>query len=176
MSNKKLKESLGISDEPDDSVDRSIQILKEAGVTDKPNLVEYESNEVVIPKLNLKSVNTTIPDDYESDVAKDYIFGRNVLYTMIDASTEALAGALEVAKESQHPRAYEVLNQIIGTTSGLSKDLLSLQKVYKDIQKDVEPSEQPQPQGINYTQNNFTTSSHDLLKMVNDAQNGKSDE
>ncbi len=72
-------------------------------------------------------------------------------------------GILHIAKNSDHPRAYEVAGQLIKTVSDAAKDLLEVQKRKKDIEKEDKPKIQ--------TQNNlFVGSTHELLKAMKAAQ------
>ena len=60
----------------------------------------------------------------EEDIDSDYEYTRDNLKSLIDKGTEALDGILELAKESDHPRAYEVVGQIIKTVSDTNNDLI----------------------------------------------------
>ena len=100
---------------------------------------------------------TTTPSD------DDAAHARETLRTLIDKGNEAIDGILNIAKNSDHPRAYEVAGQLIKTVSDTAKDLLEVQKRKKDLDKDDKPKIQ--------TQNNlFVGSTHDLLKAMKQAQ------
>lgn len=71
----------------------------------------------------------------DSDVIIDYLHTRDVLYTLINETTSALAGAIELANESEHPRAYSVVRELVDSTRALTTDLMGLQKTYKEISK-----------------------------------------
>lgn len=96
----------------------------------------------------------TIEDDFDQ--------ARQTLKNLISKGEAALDGMMDVAKQSDHPRAYEVTGQLIKTVAETAKDLLALQKVKKDIQG---PEEKPQQIG---TQNNivFAGSTTDLIKAL----------
>ena len=78
---------------------------------------------------------------------------------LIDKGNEAIDGLLHIAKNSDHPRAYEVAGQLIKTVSDTAKDLLEVQKRKKELEKTDKPKIQ--------TQNNlFVGSTHELLKAM----------
>ena len=91
---------------------------------DKAIDTEVVSNEIV-------DVN---PDEKESnDPEKDYEYTRENLYKLIDRGQEAIEGILELAQESEHPRAFEVAGQLIKSVGDVTDKLLDLQKKMKDL-------------------------------------------
>jgi hypothetical protein len=99
-------------------------------------------------------------------VEDDADHARETLRTLIDKGNEAIDGILHIAKNSDHPRAYEVAGQLIKTVSDTAKDLLEVQKRKKDLQKDEKPKIQ--------TQNNlFVGSTHELLKAMKQVKNSE---
>jgi hypothetical protein len=104
--------------------------------------------------------NTSILPVVEDDAQH----ARETLRNLIDKGNEAIDGILHIAKNSDHPRAYEVAGQLIKTVSDTAKDLLEIQKRKKDLEKEDKPKIQ--------TQNNlFVGSTHELLKAMNQANN-----
>lgn len=92
----------------------------------------------------------------------DAAHARETLRNLIDKGNEAIDGILHIAKNSDHPRAYEVAGQLIKTVSDTAKDLLEVQKRKKDLEKEDKPKIQ--------TQNNlFVGSTHELLKAMKQA-------
>tara|TARA_B100001173_G_scaffold229888_1_gene199790 strand:+ start:302 stop:721 length:420 start_codon:yes stop_codon:yes gene_type:complete len=75
-----------------------------------------------------------VPENKDPDI--DFETGRKNLYNLIDKGNEAIDGILNLAKEGEHPRAYEVAGQLIKTVSEVSQNLLDLQDKLKKI-KDV---------------------------------------
>jgi hypothetical protein len=69
----------------------------------------------------------------ENKVEEDADFARNNLYGLIEKGNEALGGILEVAKHSQHPRAYEVAANMIKHLSDVTEKLMTIQKQQQDI-------------------------------------------
>lgn len=108
-------------------------------------------------------VANTTPETLEkieqAPIEDDADHARETLRTLIDKGNEAIDGILHIAKNSDHPRAYEVAGQLIKTVSDTAKDLLEVQKRKKDLQKEEKPKIQ--------TQNNmFIGSTHELLKAM----------
>lgn len=131
------------------------------------------SGGVVIP-FKPKEVATSVPETANSDIRDDYITSRNITHTLIEMAGSALEGALSVAVETQHPKAYTVFNELATTMRGLSKDLLEMQKIYQQIVEDEKrKKEAAAPKSI--TQNNVTNittsaSLSEVLKMMKDGQ------
>ena len=101
----------------------------------------------------------------ERDQEDDYQLARSMMRKLIYKGEDALDDAVELAKNSEHPRAYEVAGQMIKTMSDVAKDLLNLQKQAKDLSR----KEEEEVKQIG-TQNNivFAGSTQDLLKMLKD--------
>ena len=89
---------------------------------------EIESNE--LEKIEDKKMNSMI-----SDIKKDYEYARGNMYSIIEKGQEALNGILELAQETESPRAYEVVGQLIKNVSDSTEKLIELQKKLKDIEE-----------------------------------------
>jgi hypothetical protein len=115
-------------------------------------------------KFDVAPTLDTPTEKLEKVVAEDdAAHARETLRNLIDKGNEAIEGILHIAKNSDHPRAYEVAGQLIKTVSDTAKDLLEVQKRKKDLEKDEKPKIQ--------TQNNlFVGSTHELLKAMKLAQ------
>jgi hypothetical protein len=107
----------------------------------------------------------TIHHTVERDPDADY--SRSNYYNLIEKGNEALDGILEVAKESQHPRAYEVAANMIKNLSDVTEKLMILQKQQKELKKD-DPVAGPTSQNINVEKAVFVGSTADLLKKLRD--------
>jgi len=114
----------------------------------------YE-NEVLPKKMNTKVM---VPEDKDPDI--DFETGRKNLYNLLDKGNEAIDGILNLAKEGEHPRAYEVAGQLIKTVSEVSQNLLDLQDKLKKV-KDI-PDKGPK----NVTNALFVGSTTELQKML----------
>tara|TARA_A100001234_G_C12592986_1_gene371441 strand:+ start:574 stop:990 length:417 start_codon:yes stop_codon:yes gene_type:complete len=102
-----------------------------------------------------------VPERSKDDVTKDYEYTRGNLYSIIEKGQEAINGILELAQESDQPRAYEVAGQLIKSVSDATDKLMDLQKKLKDVnaeEKEKGPS----------TVNNalFVGSTAELAKML----------
>lgn len=75
-----------------------------------------------------------------NDVEDDYELARRTMRELVTKSQEALDGIMNLAKTSEHPRAYEVLGQMIKTTSDTAKELLAIQKQRIEVTGENEPA------------------------------------
>ena len=73
----------------------------------------------------------------KSDIDKDYEYTRGNLYSIIEKGQEAINGILELAQESEMPRAYEVAGQLIKSVSDATDKLMDLQKKLKDVEEET---------------------------------------
>ena len=71
------------------------------------------------------------------DLTDEYEFSQEQYHTLIGKGNEALDELLAVAKESENPRAFEVVTQLLSGLTNTTKELLLLQKTKKEIEKDV---------------------------------------
>ena len=110
----------------------------------------------VLPKKT--STEIVVPEDKDPEI--DFETGRKNLYNLIDKGNEAIDGILNLAKEGEHPRAYEVAGQLIKTVSEVSQNLLDLQDKLKKV-KDI-PDKGPK----NVTNALFVGSTTELQKML----------
>ena len=122
-------------------------------------IVPTESTEVGITK----------PERHErNDIEKDYEYTRGNLYSIIEKGQEAINGILELAQESEMPRAYEVAGQLIKSVSDATDKLMDLQKKLKDVE---EESTQKGPNTVNNAL--FVGSTAELAKLL---KNGVKDQ
>jgi hypothetical protein len=98
-------------------------------------------------------------EDSEADI--DYKYARENLYTIIEKGQESLNTLVDVAQQSQHPRAFEVVSQLVKTLSDTNKDLLELQKKIKVINKDITEG----PKTVNNSL--YVGNTADLQKFIN---------
>ena len=74
-----------------------------------------------------------LSDPDSGDLGVDYQYARENLYNLIERGNDALEGILELAKEMEHPRAYEVASGLIKTVSETTMELLRMQKELKQM-------------------------------------------
>ena len=72
----------------------------------------------------------------KDDITKDYEYTRGNLYSIIEKGQEAINGILELAQDSEMPRAYEVAGQLIKSVSDATDKLMDLQKKLKDVNEE----------------------------------------
>jgi hypothetical protein len=90
------------------------------------NEIVSVETETVVDKI--EKMSTTV-----DDIKKDYDYTRGNLYSLIEKGQEAINGILELAQESEMPRAYEVAGQLIKNVADATDKLMDLQKKLKDI-------------------------------------------
>ena len=102
------------------------------------------------------------PDRFTKDeITRDYEYTRGNLYSIIEKGQEAIDGILELAQESDMPRAYEVAGQLIKSVSDATDKLMDLQKKLKDV------NEEKQSKGPNTVNNAlFVGSTAELSKLL----------
>ena len=121
-----------------------------------PTEVEVDQTEVKEP------VGIQKPDRLtKGDIEKDYEYTRGNLYSIIEKGQEAINGILELAQDSEMPRAHEVAGQLIKSVSDATDKLMDLQKKVKDVNEDA-------PQKGPNTVNNalFVGSTAELAKLL----------
>lgn len=121
------------------------------------------SAEVVEEPKPIKKERESDKDDRQ----KDYEYTRGELYTLIDQGQEAVRGALEVAQESGHPRAYEVAVAAMKHVADMTEKLQDLHKKMKDLDEEKK--------GPSRVTNNamFVGSTTELQKMLKEMGGGK---
>ena len=100
----------------------------------------------------------------KDDITKDYEYTRGNLYSIIEKGQEAINGILELAQDSEMPRAYEVAGQLIKSVSDATDKLMDLQKKLKDVNE--EDTKGP----TNVTNALFVGSTADLAKLIKGEQ------
>ena len=96
----------------------------------------------------------------KDDITRDYEYTRGNLYSIIEKGQEAIDGILEIAQESEMPRAYEVAGQLIKSVSDATDKLIDLQKKLKDV------NEEEKKGPTNVTNALFVGSTADLAKLI----------
>ena len=107
-------------------------------------------------------VGITKPERHErNDIERDYEYTRGNLYSIIEKGQEAIDGILELAQDSEMPRAYEVAGQLFNSVSDATDKLMDLQKKLKDVE------EEKQSKGPSTVNNSlFVGSTAELAKML----------
>ena len=101
-------------------------------------------------------------DEENNEINDDYDFARARYYNLAEKSDEAIDLMLDLARESEHPRAFEVLSTMIKQNAEVADRLMDLQKKRKEVRL-VDQKENPQQ----LTQNNvYVGSTTDLQRML----------
>jgi len=155
----KISESLGI-DYEEDPVD-----TLESSVTD---LAKTTQNSIAKTKelFDSSGVNS-------EELATDYQYARTNYYELIEKGKDALEGILDLAQDSQQPRAYEVAALVIKTITDANKEIMSLQKSIQDINLE---SGNIKNQTNNINNAVFVGSTKELLSAIKDIKEGESAE
>ena len=119
------------------------------------------SDDIVHPEVVEKKIEKI--KSAADDIKKDYEYTRGNLYSLIEKGQEAVNGILELAQETEQPRAYEVAGQLIKSVSDATDKLLDLQKKLKDVEEDKQVRG---PSTVNNAL--FVGSTADLAKMLKD--------
>jgi len=130
--------------------------------------VEDKLNEIldITPKIEVEKVSPVIPRPREDqDITNDYKYSRENLYNLVERGQDAIDGILTLAKETEHPRTYEVAGQLIKNVGEVTEKLLQLQEKMKKLGEETK-------KGPNKVENNlFVGSTAELQKLIK--KNGK---
>ena len=115
--------------------------------------------EIVQAEKNLPSIISN-----DQDKGNDYKYSREIFYGLVERGQDAIEGILDIAKESEHPRVYEVAGQLIKTVGETTEKLIDLQAKMKELDKNNSMPDKVQ-------NNLFVGSSAELQKLLkNNAQ------
>jgi hypothetical protein len=133
------------------------QTSKYDGIEDALNVNTEIVQDTSIEKVVEPSVDITT----KNQLKKDYDYTRGNLYSLIEKGQEAVDGILELAQESDQPRAYEVAGQLIKHVGDVADKLVDLQKKVNDIEN---PNKSKSTEVTNNTM--FVGSTADLAKFL----------
>ena len=122
--------------------------------------VETELKKVTPKQIVVK------PNSNEDDIENDYKYQRENFYGLVEKGSQAIDGILELAKESDHPRAYEVAGNLIKQVAEVTEKLGDLQEKMRKL-KEV-PNSAPK----NVTNALFVGSTAELQKMLKGKKDG----
>ena len=112
-------------------------------------------------KKHVEKVKPSLKKSEQEDIVKDYEASRAQLHNLVMKGQEAVDGILDVARASDHPRAYEVAGQLIKNVADTADKLIDLQKKMKELDADEKKSG---PSTVNNTM--FIGSTAELQKML----------
>jgi hypothetical protein len=131
--------------------DSTLRLDKEFGVIEK-----------IVPQTTTPNITHYSPSTVVDDIEDDYKYQRDNFYNLVEKGSQAIDGILELAKESEHPRTYEVAGQLIKSVAEVAEKLGDLQEKMRKL-KEV-PSNAPK----NVTNALFVGSTKELQKMLKD--------
>jgi len=134
----------------------SNEIEKALGIVEKVTTIRKEKPRQEV----LKPVKSPTQEDGNNDVENDYEYQRQNFYNLVEKGTNAVEGILELAKESDHPRAYEVAGNLIKQVAEVTEKLGDLQEKMRKL-KEV-PDNAPK----SVTNALFVGSTAELQKML----------
>ena len=119
------------------------------------NILEIAEN---LPKVTKDPSPRVMPEINGMEEDTDFKYTRENLYNLLERGQDAVEELLEIAKQSEHPRAFEVVGQLIGKLTETNKELMGLHKTKKDLSNEKGPT--------NVTNALFVGSTSDLQKML----------
>ena len=119
------------------------------------NILEIAEN---LPKVTKDTSLRVVPETNGMEEDTDFKYTRENLYNLLERGQDAVEELLEIAKQSEHPRAFEVVGQVIGKLTDRNKELMGLHKTKKDLSTERGPT--------NVTNALFVGSTSDLQKML----------
>jgi GTP cyclohydrolase II len=99
--------------------------------------IDKALNTESIVEIEAKPSKVELVKSTSNDVQKDYEYSRAQLYSLIEKGQETLNGIMELAAESDSPRAYEVAGQILKSVGDTADKLIDLQKKMRAIEDDT---------------------------------------
>ena len=132
-----------------------------SNLEDKVNEILGVEAKAPVGQKEFKPLVPRMEEKGKEDVDNDYKYSRENYYNLIERGQEAIQGILDIAKEGQHPRAYEVAGQLIGQVGQTVDKLQDLQKKLKDLK------EVPNKTSANIKNALFVGSTAELQKMLN---------
>ncbi len=139
------------------------EISNSLGLEPLQSLNEGEGELVVPKKSELAEIKPV-----DDKVDRDYDYARTNFYNIIETGTEALEQMLDVAKASEHPRAYEVVSTIMKTLVDANKDLVSMSTKKQESEEVKNPSEN----GV-HNNNLFVGSTAELQQLLKDMRSSE---
>ena len=119
------------------------------------------------PQKEVVKVEKVKPPINGQDEDTDFQYARENLYNLIERGQDGLEELIEIAKQSEHPRAFEVVGQLIGKLTDTYKELLNLHKTKKDLTTESAPK--------TVSNNLFVGSTAELQKFLKKGKDGVSD-
>ena len=131
------------------------------------DIIDEALGAVELAKSEPKERKVIPRPQYNDDIENDYKYQRENFYNLVERGTDAIDGILEIARESEHPRTYEVAGNLIKQVAEVTEKLGELQEKMKRL-KEV-PSNAPK----NVTNALYVGSTAELQKLLKGKKNGQ---
>jgi hypothetical protein len=141
-------------------------------------MTQSSNNDHLASALNLAPLETSdavkaiVATAHDDSAMNDFNMARSNIHEVIQNGSHAIERLSEIADQSQHPRAFEVLATLMKVQLDANKDLLELQKKIREIQVADEPHNENAKQ---VTNNLFVGTTAELQKMIENMKNGRPD-
>ena len=136
-------------------LDRALGVLSDVEtIKEEPWNYDHKTESVKTPVTKIPT------QEVSQDIDNDYAYQRQNFYNLVERGNDAIEGILELAKESEHPRTYEVAGNLIKQVAEVTEKLGDLQEKMKKL-KEV-PDNAPK----NVTNALFVGSTAELQKMI----------
>tara|TARA_E500000075_G_C6884231_1_gene266165 strand:- start:112 stop:510 length:399 start_codon:yes stop_codon:yes gene_type:complete len=123
--------------------------------------IDTKLDEVLEISTDIQKETKVVPIPKRTEnIDTDYKYGRETLYNLVERGQDAIDGILDLCKETEHPRAYEVAGQLIKTVGETAEKLLDIQKKVKELEKEDEEKK------IGTQNNLFVGSTAELQKFL----------
>ena len=125
-------------------------------------IFDLPSNDDVEGELIIDTPKKPLSPEGSDDVDTDYQYARENLYNVIERGSDALNTLVEIANQSESPRAFEIVSTLIKTLSDANKDLLEVQTKVKKLKEETATGPK------NVTNALFIGNTSDLQKLIRD--------
>lgn len=125
-------------------------------------IFDLPSNDDVEGELVIDTPKKPLSPEGSDDVDTDYQYARENLYNVIERGSDALNTLVEIANQSESPRAFEIVSTLIKTLSDANKDLLEVQTKVKKLKEETATGPK------NVTNALFIGNTSELQKLIKD--------
>jgi hypothetical protein len=125
-------------------------------------IFDLPSNDDVEGELVIDTPKKPLSPEGSDDVDADYQYARENLYNVIERGSDALNTLVEIANQSESPRAFEIVSTLIKTLSDANKDLLEVQTKVKKLKEETATGPK------NVTNALFIGNTSELQKLIRD--------
>jgi len=133
-----LKIIQNLANETSDEIDKTLDPKISSG--------EFKNQDTQLAPVKFEDRQICAAPSGDDDLKTDYNYIRTNIYTITERSIDALNNLVQIADQSQHPRAYEVVALLVNTIASAQKDLMT---IHKDKNKIIGDSTKNSPEVVN---------------------------